>query len=73
MLQICWQWSQNVHHVSTFKNQNSLPCEMLHYYGYAAKTVSQRTLTFSTANPNMLHIANYSEFEFYLFLHHEAN
>ena len=33
---------------------------MLRYYGYAAKKVSQWTLTFS------LHIANYSEFELYL-------
>ena len=31
-------------------------CEMLRYYGYAAKTVS----------PVVSHIANYSEFELYL-------
>ena len=44
-------------------------CEMLHYYGYAAKTVSQWTLTFLLQKPyhrNMLHIVNYSEFELYL-------
>ena len=35
---------------------------MIRYYGYAAKTVSQWTLTFSLHN----HIANYSEFELYL-------
>ena len=41
MIEFCWQWSQNVHLVNTMKNQNSLfICEMLRYYGYAAKTVS---------------------------------
>ena len=41
---------------------------MLRYYGYATKTVSQWTLTFSLHNhvTGMLHIANYSEFEMHL-------
>ena len=50
MIQFCWQWSQNDHQVNTMKNQNSLPCEMLCYYGYAAKTVSQWTQIFSLHN-----------------------
>ena len=25
MLQVCWQWSQNVHQVKSIKNENSLP------------------------------------------------
>ena len=42
---------------------------MLRYYGYAAKTVSQWTLTLSLHNHvtvTCYHIANYFEFELYL-------
>ena len=42
---------------------------MLRYYGYAVKTVSQWTLTFSLHNHvtvTCYHIANYFEFELYL-------
>ena len=60
----------NVHQVLYNKNQNSLPyrCEILRYYGYAAKTVSQWTLTFSLHNDvtETCYIVNYSEFELYL-------
>ena len=45
MLQFCWQWSQNIHQVNTMKIQNSLP--YVRCFGYAAKMVSQWTLSFS--------------------------
>ena len=51
MIQFCWQWSQNVPHVNTMKNQNSLP--YVRYFVTMVtqkKMVSQWTLTFSLHN-----------------------
>ena len=70
MIKFCWQWSQNVHLVHTMKNQNSFP-----YMRCFVTMVTQQKncqpmdTYFLTAYPcyrNMLHIANYSEFELYL-------
>ena len=69
MLQSCWQWSQNVHQVSTIKkskNQNSLP--YVRCFGtmvtYSKEGQPMDTPIFSLQN--MLHRENYSEFKLYL-------
>ena len=53
ILQFCWQWSQNSHQVK-IKLRIVWLCEMLRYYGYAAKKVnamvSQWILTCSLHN-----------------------